>query len=191
MMRNSAPGVLPLLALLSVASCCPCRSARQEGSLSQPDPVPRAVPADSGGKPLLKPGKLAAAPALASGEARTTVEGCLARQDKGAAPAATRSASDPEESVQVSGHPWGVQVRHVLRHACCLDGATSVTVEASSIVVRETLTGTPCRCICTSTLTSAVGAGIGSYAVTVILELPGSTAATVYEGTVEVKPLDL
>jgi hypothetical protein len=76
-------------------------------------------------------------------------------------------------------------VSHDLAHACCLVAAVDVSVKGGAIRVVETLSGAPCRCMCRSTIETAVGVGPGDYDVTLVLADSGGQRV-VHEGKVTV-----
>ena len=134
-----------------------------------------------GKRPLLPPSE--------AGKARSRIAGCL--QDAAAGDAAgsrypaavTRGASAPPVRVVVLG--TGLVVHHDLRHACCLSGEVETQVAGSELRVRVLLTGSPCRCMCRSTLATAVGLALGSYHVVVEVE-EGGHLRIVHEEDVQI-----
>ncbi len=109
---------------------------------------------------------------LSPGASHTAVQGCLAVQSESEAsrfpvPPPTRSAPPP---VTVTAVPGGILVVHELAHACCLKSEVATRVEGESVVVSERLTGTPCRCMCSSTLRTSVGLLPGRWSVALDLD---------------------
>jgi hypothetical protein len=126
--------------------------------------------------PVMKPELLAAA----AGETSVQITGC-ALDGKEAAP--TRSApmrKRTEDSVTVKADKGAVVVEHFVNHACCLKGAVTTDVTEGAINVRESLTGSACRCMCSSTIKTTVPAHAGTYNVQVSLDMAGNakTVAT-------------
>ena len=95
---------------------------------------------------------------------RTEVTGCLARG--GSSSRAKRSAGSQTAT--------GIVVQHDFRHACCLQGRVATTVSGSHIDVVETLSGKPCRCLCTSGLRTTIPLRPGTYHLSVWLEERGA-----------------
>jgi hypothetical protein len=130
-----------------------------------------------------------AAPAASgrAGRARWEASGCLAA--KGEAPSRAfevqpgRALPEPP-SVQAA--PGGARVRHALTHACCLSGAVQAVRVRGTWEVRETLSGTPCRCVCSSTLETFVSLPRGKQRVRVVV-LRGEERTVAGEFTVEVR----
>lgn len=192
-----------VLAALALSASCHASQNRE----SKPDPAPEAAapapPVASGpqgqaasaplGAPLQTggPGPLSLPPA--PGRSRTSIQGCLASsgaEESGArstAPPAARAPGPPSVAIAVSG--LGATVKHELSHACCLKAEVESAVKGSSVTVDEKLSGTPCRCMCSSTLTTAVGLSPGVYELTVRLQLPGGAPSEVHREKVEIKRL--
>lgn len=127
---------------------------------------------------------------LSPGAAHTTVEGCLgAANEREAArfpvPPVTRGA--PTRTVTVVPVAGGILVTHELAHACCLRSAITTRVERKRVVIAETLSGVPCRCMCSSTLRTSVGLGPGRWQVEVDLDR-GRGAERIHEESVGVPP---
>jgi hypothetical protein len=121
-------------------------------------PIATAVspPATGIGRILLPPSE--------AGAHRTVVEGCALSPRE--PPPATRAVEAPE-SFATSALGTGIIVSHTLPHACCLEAKTAVVVTGPHVTITETLSGTPCRCRCTSTIKTAVGLTRGTWAVAV------------------------
>ena len=111
-------------------------------------------------------------PPLEAGAFNSSVSGCAAEPKRDEP--ATRSMPRPEK-VDVTGVSTGVVLGHVLPHACCLTAATAVAVVGGKVTITETLSGTPCRCLCDSTLRTAVGLGKGSWSIEVRTVAPSGT----------------
>ncbi len=182
---------------LLLALCC--TQGRQE-SMSEPHPTsgrpaqdagaPSPAPVGRGGSSLPGPeapplpGAAAAAPIRAP-----VIEGCLALalgDENGAArypaPPPTRSAA-PDVSLKTS--PGRLEVSHHLRHACCLKGAVTVNRSEAEVTVEEKISGSPCRCMCASTIRTPVLLPAGPYRVVIVVdELGRKTRA--YDGTARI-----
>jgi hypothetical protein len=126
------------------------------------------------------------------GASTSTVEGCLtSSSEEGGrqhpASVATRAGAD----VEVQRSPGGLLVIHRLAHACCLTGAVGSRVERDAVSIVVTLTGNPCRCMCGSTLRTAVRLAPGRYRLAVVVaheETPyGGKQERVVERTIDVK----
>ena len=128
-----------------------------------------------------------------AGQSRTAIEGCLASagtEEEGAKfpqRPATRSAAPPPVTVGISG--LGVVVTHALSHACCLKAEVTHAIENGAVTVMEKLSGTPCRCMCSSTIRTAVGLAPGSYELAVQLQIGGGESSVVHRQKVEIKRL--
>lgn len=116
-------------------------------------------------------------PPSTPGESRWDVAGCAAEAaggeeaTKAYAVAPTRAPlADP---VRIGQTGTGIVVHHDVDHACCLAADVTAAVEGSAVRVRETLSGTPCRCVCRSSLRTAIGLAPGSYELTVEVDRSG------------------
>lgn len=123
-----------------------------------------------------EPGPMAADAPAAAGQARVSLEGCLAQASEEAASrfpvrSGTRSAAEPmTPPITTTLTGLGVTVAHALDHACCLAAKVQTTVEQGVITVAERLEGTPCRCHCSSVIRTEVGLSPGTYTVVVTYE---------------------
>ncbi len=117
------------------------------------------------------------------GQSRFVVEGCATTPDE--PPAETRALPEAEK-VEASALGNGIVVSHVLAHACCLKAETSAVVDGAHVTITETLSGTPCRCMCSSTLRTAVGLPVGTWDVQVRTVEPGKTR-TAWSGELTVQ----
>lgn len=125
---------------------------------------------------------------LSPGVSHTTVEGCLAVQGESEAtrfPSPPVTRSGPPPPVTVAAVPGGLLITHQLAHACCLQSKVSTRIEQRNVVVLETLSGTPCRCMCSSTLRTSAGLAPGRWNVAVDLDT-GRRVERVFTGTVVV-----
>ena len=158
---------LVLAAALFALGCTKSGAAAPDGSVTPTAEVP---PAGSG--PASTP-----AGELPSGinASRSSVAGCLAspgRTEQGDRSRAMQPESaKPELSVTpVTG---GVRVAHELSHACCLESKIETKVEGHTITVSESLYGTPCRCMCSSTISTSVRLEPGEYTLRVVVDHQG------------------
>ncbi len=78
-----------------------------------------------------------------------------------------------DEDAKVVKAPGGALVTHPFSHSCCLKAEVSARIEGSHAIVLEKLTGKPCRCMCSSTLRTAVGLTPGWWTVVIDLDLGG------------------
>jgi hypothetical protein len=159
----------PLIALLG---CANASAPPAHHSTATAQPTPRADPSAEAARARPSAPGLVPAPRLAPGAARATIEGCLATATEAAAasfppPPPTRSSPPP---VTVAKVPGGIAVTHRLTHACCLKGNVSTEVSGEAVVIVETLRGTPCRCLCASSLRTIVGLSPGTWEVSVDLD---------------------
>ena len=130
----------------------------------------------------------APAPELAKGiwsavDAKTSVEGCLAaaapNDELGNQfPADTRSNPSGVRLETASGY---VRVVHSLSHACCLKSDARVERSGGVVRVSERLSGTPCRCRCSSAVITRLKPQAGDTEVAVSIEENGKTSE-VYRG---------
>jgi hypothetical protein len=72
--------------------------------------------------------------------------------------------------VTVTPVAGGVVVSHAFRHACCLRSRILPRFSERTVVVSEKLSGTPCRCMCSSRLRTTVGLAPGKWTVVVDLD---------------------
>ncbi len=143
-----------------------------EGSGPEAKPSDRTGEADAGTrsvagselserKPLTPPRK--------PGTTRFEVEGCAAHPERGTRQAPP-GAMYSQTRLEVQPTPGGVIVVHELAHACCLKAKVTSHLKARTATLRETLSGTPCQCTCSSTLRSALALEPGTYQIVVELE---------------------
>lgn len=170
--------VVTALALVAckTSDADPKPASTQPTAEAPPPPPPAAPSTGARPMPLLPPGP---------GAVRSESTGCLvdvvsddASATRHPEPTVTRGGPAP---VVVTATGLGVNVSHTFAHACCLKAATSVVVEGSQVRLTESLSGNPCRCMCGSTIRSAVGLGPGEYELTVLLEQGGSTTTVATE----------
>jgi hypothetical protein len=156
-------------------------AATDSETTAHPEAAAPAATPDAGASPLAGDpqhgilfGKVLLPPST-PGESTTELAGCLAQagatEADGArfpAPAATRGGP-AQPAPRITPIAGGVIVAHDLSHACCLKATVTSKLEGRELTVRETLSGTPCRCMCASTIKSAVGLSDGSYHVKLLL----------------------
>lgn len=99
------------------------------------------------------------------------VEGCAAHPELADQPP-TRVLPPPAH-LEIQPAAGGVRVIHQVPHACCLRASLTSEVVGATAFVRESLSGTPCRCMCASTLTTVVPLAPGTYQVEVELTVSG------------------
>jgi hypothetical protein len=80
-----------------------------------------------------------------------------------------------KDHVTVKPAPGGIAVVHELTHACCLKADTKAKVEGKTVEITVALSGTPCRCICSSAIRTNVTLDPGEYAVSVKVTEGGTT----------------
>jgi len=125
------------------------------------------------------------------GEGRTRIEGCLSAPQSGEAaatkfPAAAQTRGAPGPAVKVRPAGRGVTVVHDLDHACCLTAEVDTKVAGTTVEIVEKLSGSPCRCLCHSTLSTAIGLAPGDYELVVILQQLGGSRTEVHREKVSV-----
>lgn len=160
------PRLVLTLALVAVA-CTRSGPTAPDGSASPVAEVPPAGSAPAEGTVSELPSAVNAS--------RSSVAGCLAspgRTEQGGRSRAMQPESaNPELSVTpVAG---GVRVAHDLSHACCLESKVETRVEAGVVTVSESLYGTPCRCMCSSTISTSVRLEPGEYTLRVVVDQQG------------------
>lgn len=122
--------------------------------------------------------------ALDPGQSQTTVTGCLAGDKKESVVRKTGDYQDDDLEVRpVAG---GALVIHRLTHPCCLEANVRLTTRGHVATVHERLGGDPCRCVCRSTIETAIGLGVGMWTVAVELEQPFEAARIVGERRVKI-----
>ena len=157
-------------ALVSVACTKPGPTA-PDGSATQPATATAEVPPVSAAA--------TGAPTDLSGELNSgtsTVAGCLASPGRMAQGERSRAAMDPAEAkpeLTVTPAAGGVRVTHEVAHACCLESKIETKVSGGVITVTESLFGTPCRCMCTSTISTSVRLAPGDYTLRVVFDHAG------------------
>ena len=161
----------------------PARGAAQTPAQASPSPPAQALrpPLPKG----IAPGKRPLLPPVKAGQTRSRVEGCLsdhAAGDKAGSryPVTVMRGHDSPAPVRVVALGTGLVVHYELHHACCLSGEIETRVDGLELRVRVILTGTPCRCMCRSSLATAVGLAAGTYYVLVEVEQDGQQR-TVHE----------
>lgn len=116
------------------------------------------------------------------GEVAFAATGCAA---DGKTTSATRGIPQTPEHVEVTGIPSGVTVRHELSHACCLQARVETRLEGDTVTIDERLEGQPCRCVCESTVRSAIRLRPGPISLRVVVTAPGGTREA-YAGRVTI-----
>jgi hypothetical protein len=153
-------------------------AAEPTPTVQEPLSPARQVPP---GRPVLPP--------VDPGKVAWRADGCLAlakgsAEDDKRFPAAMTRASQADVTVSVMG--VGAIVTHTLRHACCLHGDVQAHVRGQDIEVREVLTGDACRCMCASTVKTAVGLKPGQYTLRVVV-VTGGVETEVARKPVEIR----
>jgi hypothetical protein len=166
-------------------ACVGAACTKHEDSQTRPDPPaatapdagapppevgPQVGPASSGGT---LGGKLIGKvllPPTTAGESSSEVAGCLAAASEADAAKFPLSREAPAAPVTVSSLSNGLIITHELTHACCLKATVTSKLDKDEVTLREALFGTPCRCMCSSTLRTAVGLRAGLYRVHVVVE---------------------
>jgi hypothetical protein len=162
----------PLAVLALVAACA---SPAGGGAAGASDPAPTSPPAGASSLGIASQSAAGLVPPAEAGASRTSVSGCLtaATESEGSRFPAPPVSRNPTPPVTVTAVPGGALVVHDLTHACCLRSQVTSSLDGRRAVVRETLTGTPCRCMCGSSLRTAVALPPGAWTVAVELETGG------------------
>lgn len=186
-------------ALATVLAGC----AKDRADVVQPKPLPQtancptppestaaATPALDGAAAVTPPtptfhGQLLLPPEK-PGESRTELSGCLAgggtEADGSRYPPPPVSRSAPvAPKVRINSLAKGVIISHDLDHACCLKADVTTRLEAGRLTVLEKLSGTPCRCMCASTIRTAVGLAPGRYTLAIQVDEGSGPPKTVAE----------
>jgi hypothetical protein len=106
----------------------------------------------------------------------STFQGCLSKPAQAQNNPTRSSRAATPETFTVTPLGNGALVTHRFPHACCLSATTETTVAANTINVQERLTGTPCRCVCDSTIQTRVNVPPGDYDVRLTLNTNGAEA---------------
>lgn len=177
-----------MVAVVVAVSACRHDEVKSEGP---------ATGAGGGGAAEVKPAVVTAASPFAGlagrvvpppevGASRSAVLGCAAKPEAAEQEAGnTRGGMPVQEKVEAVAAGHGMIVTHDLPHACCLSAKTTAALEGTKVTVTETLEGTPCRCLCSSTLKTAVGLSKGTWTVEVNTATPAKSW-TAWSGSVEV-----
>jgi len=197
MNRIASTWTLRALAVAALVACTKQPSSSTPASaepLATPPPAATAPPA-----PATAEAAPSAAPATAVAsanlppeppkggwsavDAKTSVEGCLAAATPNEKlgdefPADTRSNPSGVRLETASGY---VRVVHSLSHACCLKSDTRVERSGNLVKVSERLSGTPCRCRCSSAVITRFQPQSGDTEVAVSLDENGKVSE-VYRG---------
>jgi hypothetical protein len=156
-----------------------------------PNVGPGSVPDSQGGKMI---GQILLPPTT-PGDSKSEVTGCLAAATeaegaKFAPPPENTRGMVPAPAVKVDAIAGGIIVSHDLSHACCLRGTVTSKLDKEQVTVREVLSGTPCRCMCRSTLRTAVGLKPGDYKIHVTVEENGKERTPVDLTATVIGPID-
>lgn len=165
-MTHALVRLLPMVALLGCANASPPPAQFPPAAVP---PAPRAEPTADSARPQLSHQGLVPVARPQPGVARTTIEGCLVAATEADAekfPPRPATRSSPP-AVAVAKVPGGIAVTHHLSHACCLKASVSTDVRGKNVEIREMLLGTPCRCVCASTVRTVVGLTSGAWEVSV------------------------
>ncbi len=167
---------LAFAAALVAAACTKPGPTAPDGSATQPATATAEVPpvgAAATGAPTDLSGEL--------NSGTSTVAGCLASPGRMAQGERSRAAMDPAEAkpeLTVTPAAGGVRVVHEVAHACCLESKIETKVSGGTVTITESLFGTPCRCMCTSTISTSVRLGSGQYTLRVVVDHAGQQKTT-------------
>jgi len=191
-------GRVLVFAVAAATGLCGCRSPEVRPT-EDPPPTGPALDAGAGGTGGIT-GHLGASggplsglmlPPGTPGESLTRFEGCLAQAEATEAagarfPSRARSRGAPAgPAAQVSTVSGGVLITHELSHACCLTAKVTSEVLGTKVTVQETLSGSPCRCLCQSTVRTSVGLSKGHYQLSLV-QASGGAATSVLETEIDV-----
>jgi hypothetical protein len=184
-MAGKAVVVVMTVVVLGLAPMCggsqtrPANGGEKQAAVA-PAPAPRPGGFASTGSFLVPP--------ATPGEYRTSVQGCLAGGKEAAKGTRSRRSGRQADEIRVHALGTGIVVNHLLTHTCCLEASVTSTVEGNTVRIREELFGKPCRCMCRSTIRTAVALTPGDYRVQVDLFAHGESKR-VHEEDVSVKRL--
>ena len=160
------------------------------GCTKSSGPAPSDGPAAPTSGPTATAGPSAPAPAgnaelpTEVGASASSVSGCLA--SPGRTEQAPRSrAMETKPELVVTPVEGGVKVAHDVSHACCLESKISTAIEGGTITITESLFGTPCRCMCSSLISTSVRLGPGDYTLKVVVDHNGEKSAREQKLTVK------
>ncbi len=161
-----------VIALFGLAACKHSEPAAEAppGTTAPADPATAGEPAHPATGPAAPLGRMMIPPS--EGKSSFRAEGCAATPE--VMPEQTRSLPT-DDKVEASALGTGIVVSHELAHACCLKAESSANVDGARVTITETLSGTPCRCMCSSVLRTAVGLKKGTWDVVVKMVEPGKT----------------
>lgn len=166
-MRNA------LVVLFAIAFASPPET-RSTPAPSKAKPADGATAAADGGTASFAGSGLIAktplTPPSKPGTSRFEVEGCAAHPERAMDQPPARALPPTDTAVEVQPLRRGAVVVHELTHPCCLKANVTAHVEKKVARVRETLSGNPCRCMCSSTLRTALALTPGTYQLIVELE---------------------
>lgn len=166
-------------ALLTVACTKSPGPTPSGGSAESPTPTAEVPPA-----PASEQGQAPAAAAALPVElnaSTSSLAGCLASPEGTEQAPRSRAAMDPAQQkpeLDVQVVDGGIRVAHDLSHACCLKSKIETSVSGKTVKVTEMLSGTPCRCICSSTITTSVRLAPGEYTLEVLVDDNGQKRST-------------
>lgn len=191
---------------ISLVLCAACsRNAARD-----PEATDNAAPAEAPEAPAHEPEPVATSPGVATNTpvpafrpgapntAQTVVEGCLAdgpQAERGADRGATADTSRGggfdagNYGVTVTTTGTGAIVTHHFNHLCCLEAEVSTSVEGGQVTIAEALSGDPCKCMCDSTVKTAVGLEPGSYTLVYTQRRDHEEPRTVAEQPIEIRRL--
>ncbi|MDJ0761831.1 MAG: hypothetical protein QNJ97_02485 [Myxococcota bacterium] len=127
---------------------------------------------------LVQPQKIAVGHLVKPKKPTTTLMGCLADPEKKDSTAKGAQVRRGGDKVTVAKGKSGITVSHYLNHLCCLEASVKSAVTGTNITVEEQLSGTPCKCMCSSTIKTSVPLPLPmankTYKVTVTLDDQGN-----------------
>ncbi|MFZ5891520.1 MAG: hypothetical protein ACOY0T_10755 [Myxococcota bacterium] len=166
------------------APATPATPAAPEGAA----PAASVAPAQSDvaeARVPVSPGVEPRGAALSSGEASTSVTGCLASASgmpERSLPATKASGKSAGVEIVLGAKP---KVVHQLTHACCLRQQTRVERSGQALTIVEELSGNPCRCQCASTLSTELALPPGKYELRVVTVQAGARSEA-FRGDLEI-----
>lgn len=111
------------------------------------------------------------------------VEGCAAMNltSEAGAPPITR-----DRGVSIQAWKDSIEAVHIVNHACCLEVDVTSGQSGNELIVREKFYGSPCKCVCQSTITAAFrDLDSGEYTIRIFVEEAGIERPD-HESTVKV-----
>lgn len=146
----AGPGCAKQAASTSSVNSAPAAAAARPSVAPRPS-APQG-PAAPPSAPLPSPPLEPASAAATAVRFDTEVEGCLAAASEQEMAGFLPNTRAAPSGVELASDAGGVRVVHRFAHACCLKSETTAERTGGLVTLNERLSGTPCRCRCSSAL---------------------------------------